>query len=78
MTRNSKSESAKADPAAVEDTYGIDHLTIFEDTHSLDDYKRLIAQCRICHMANKINNDKRLTCECNVLSNILHPMKRAK
>ena len=29
-------------------------------------------------MENKINNDKSLTHECNLLSNILNPMKRTK
>ena len=29
-------------------------------------------------MENNINNDKSLTHECNVLSNILNPIKRAK
>ena len=37
LTKNCKSESTKADPAGVENTYGIDHLTIGESTHGLDD-----------------------------------------
>ena len=61
-----------------ENTYGIDHFKIGETTHNLDEYKWLIAQCRIVNMENKINNNKSLTRECKVLSNILIPMKRIK
>ena len=39
LTKNCKSESAKSDPEYVENTYGIEHLTIGEATHGLDDPK---------------------------------------
>ena len=62
----------------MENTYGIDHLTIGEATHGSDDSKWILAQRIIDQMENNINNDKNLTRECNVLSNLLNPMKRAK
>ena len=37
LTKNCKSESAKSDPEYVENTYGIEHLTIGEATHGLDE-----------------------------------------
>ena len=36
MTKNRKSESAKADPEGVKNTYSFDHLTIGEATHVSD------------------------------------------
>ena len=33
LNRNQKSESTKADPEGVQNTYVIDHLTIDESTH---------------------------------------------
>ena len=33
LTKNWKSESAKADPSGMENTYGVYHLTIGEATH---------------------------------------------
>ena len=76
--RNRKSESAKLDPEDVGNAYGIDHLKIGEAKHDLYDSKLILAQRRIFHMENKINNDKSLTHECNVLTNIFNPIKRAK
>ena len=39
LTKKRKSESAKADPAGMDNTYGIDHLTIGESSHDSDDYE---------------------------------------
>ena len=78
MTKKRKSEIAKAYTAGVVNTYGIDHLTIGEAIHSSDESEWILAQRRICQMINKINNNKSLTHECNVLYNILNPMKRTK
>ena len=74
IVKKSNSESTKADPKDWENTYGIDHLKIGEATPNSDDSKWLIAQLRIGQMKNKVNNEKSLTHECNVLSNILNPM----
>ena len=62
----------------MEDTYGIDHLTIGESTHGSDYPERLLAQCRIFQMENKTKSNKCLTHKFKVLSNILNHMKRAK
>ena len=75
LNKNCKSERGEADPSGMGNTYGIDHLTIFQATHSLDDSECLLAQSRIGQMENKINNDKSLTCEYNKLSNILNTIK---
>ena len=37
LTKKRKNESTKADQEGVENTYGIDHLTIGEATHGLDE-----------------------------------------
>ena len=62
----------------MENTYGVYHLTIGEATHGSDYSKLFLAQHSTYQMENKINNDESLTHECNVLSNPLNLMKRAK
>ena len=66
------------DPEDCENTYGIDHLKIGKAKHDSDDSEWILTQRRIGHMGNKINNDKSLTHECNVLSNLLNTIKWAK
>ena len=61
MTKMCKSESAKADPVGVGNTHGVDHLTIGEATHGLDDSEWLLDQRRIVHIEDKINNDNSRT-----------------
>ena len=39
LTKKCNSESAKADQSGMENTYGIDHLTICEGTHGSDESK---------------------------------------
>ena len=43
MIKKGQSESAKADTEGVENTYGIDHLTVGEATHGSNDSKQLFA-----------------------------------
>ena len=78
MSKKRKSESAKEDQEDRENTYGIYQLTIGKATHSLDDPKWLLAQRKIGQTEDNINNYKSLTHECNVIYNILNPMKYAK
>ena len=78
LAKKSKSEISKADLEDFGNNYGIDHLKIGEAKHDSDYSKLLLAQRKIGHMENKINNDKSLTNECNVLSNPLGTIKRAK
>ena len=77
-TKKHKSESAESDPEAVENTYGIYHLNIGEATHGSDESERLLVQRRIGRVDNKRYNYKSITYECNILSNILNPMKCTK
>ena len=78
LAKKSKSEISKADLEDFGNNYGIDHLKIGEAKHDSDYSKLLLAQRKIGHMENKINNNKSLTHDCNVLSNILNPIKRTK
>ena len=78
MVKKRKSECDKEDPIDCENTYGIYHLKIGEVSRDLYDSEWLLVQRRIRQMENKIHNDKVLTHEFNVLSNILNPMKREK
>ena len=67
LAKTRKTESAKAEPEDFGNTYGIDHLKIGEAKHDSDESELLLAQHRIFQMGNKINNNKILTHECNVL-----------
>ena len=78
LVKKRKSESAKADPKDCENTYGIDCLKIGEATHDSYDPKWIFAERRISQMTNRINNNKSLTHECNLLFNLLNPLKREK
>ena len=78
LAKHCKSEIAKADPEDIGNTYGIDHLKIGEVKHDSYDLEWLLAQRRIDHMKNKINNDRIIKNECNVLSNLFKFYKASK
>ena len=78
LVKNLNIESAKADSKYFENTYGIDHIKIVEATHYSYDPKWILEKRRIFQMENNINNNKSLTYEYNILSNILNLTKRAK
>ena len=81
----------KTATAEVYCTYCINHLNLTENSHELEndyvhesdndsvhDSELILAQSRIGQMENKINKDKSITHECNVLTNLLNPTKCAE
>ena len=79
-------KSAKAAAAEKGCTYGIDCLNLAENVHESENYsiheaddvsvhnsKLILVKCRIVQMSNKINKDKIIIHECNILTNVLNP-----
>ena len=88
-TKKRKIKSAKTDAVEKGRTYGIESLNLSETSHAENDSVRgeenanghdseqILALSRICHMEKKINKYKIIAHECNILTDLLNPTKRA-